>query len=168
MNFSLCENMLGFCSDSHISRNPYKTNRFLVAHTEQEICAIIWTSLFCIDKTCFPRPGHICDWICKNWSKLHKNWNSFYCWTLKLNSCAIPRNAKHIYSYRRPCLLSQTAFCCPCQTTKVHYRVLGPANSINKDVSGSYQCAADYCLDLSCRLSLFLSLTEDTALLFVS
>ena len=29
-------------------------------HTEQEIDAIIQTSVLCVDKTCFPRPGHIC------------------------------------------------------------------------------------------------------------
>ena len=27
-------------------------------HAEQEIGAIIQTSVFCVDKTCFPRPGH--------------------------------------------------------------------------------------------------------------
>ena len=38
-----------------------------------------------------------------------------------------------------------------------------PVNGINKVVS-----AANNCFDLSCGLSLFLSLTEDTALLSVS
>ena len=36
-----------------------KSNRFWVAHTEQERCPIIQTSVFCVDKICFPRPGHI-------------------------------------------------------------------------------------------------------------
>ena len=35
-----------------------KANKFWVARTEQEISAIIQTSVFCVDKTCFPRPGH--------------------------------------------------------------------------------------------------------------
>ena len=35
-----------------------KTNRFWIAHNKQEIGAIILTSLFCVDKTCFSRPGH--------------------------------------------------------------------------------------------------------------
>ena len=36
-----------------------KTNRIWIAHTEQEIGAIIQTSVFCVDKTCIPRPSHI-------------------------------------------------------------------------------------------------------------
>ena len=36
-----------------------KTNRCWIAHIGQEIGAIIQTSVFCVDKTCFPRPGHI-------------------------------------------------------------------------------------------------------------
>ena len=36
-----------------------KTYRFWIAHTEQEIGAIKRASIFCVDKTCFPRPGHI-------------------------------------------------------------------------------------------------------------
>ena len=41
-----------------------KTNRFWKAHTEQEISAIIQTSIFYVDKTCFPRHGHIYDFVC--------------------------------------------------------------------------------------------------------
>ena len=33
-------------------------NRFWIAYTEQEIGAIIYTSVFCVDKTHFPRPSH--------------------------------------------------------------------------------------------------------------
>ena len=35
-----------------------KTNRFWIAHTEQQICAIKRTRVFYVDKTCFPKPGH--------------------------------------------------------------------------------------------------------------
>ena len=35
-----------------------KTNRLWIAHNEQEISAIIRTSVFCVDKICFPRTGH--------------------------------------------------------------------------------------------------------------
>ena len=31
----------------------------LNTHTEQEIGTIIRTCVFCVDKTCAPRPGHI-------------------------------------------------------------------------------------------------------------
>ena len=30
-----------------------------IAHTQQEIDAIIRTNVFCVDKTCFLRPGYI-------------------------------------------------------------------------------------------------------------
>ena len=30
-----------------------------IAHTEKEIDTIIWIAVFCVDKTCFLRPGHI-------------------------------------------------------------------------------------------------------------
>ena len=36
-----------------------KINRFWIAQREQEICTIIRASIFCVDKTCFPRPSHI-------------------------------------------------------------------------------------------------------------
>ena len=36
-----------------------KTNGFCITHTEQEIGSIIWTSMFCADKICYPRPGHV-------------------------------------------------------------------------------------------------------------
>ena len=50
---------------------------------------------------------------------------------IKANSCT---NQKHqIHGYRWQSLLSQNAFCHPCQITKVHYRVLGPVNGTNKD-----------------------------------
>ena len=65
----------------------------------------------------------ICDWICENWSKLQKNWNLFYCWTSNLYSCTTQKHQTH--SYRWLSLLSHMAFCCPCQTTKVHYRAFG-------------------------------------------
>ena len=65
----------------------------------------------------------ICNWICKNRSKSNRNWNPFYCWTLKLNSCTNQKRLTH--GHRWPSLLSQTAFCHPCQNIKVHYRVFG-------------------------------------------
>ena len=45
---------------------------------------------------------------------------------------------------------------------------LGPVNGTNEDVSGTRLLSANDCLDLSHGLSLFLSLTKDTALLSVS
>ena len=39
-----------------------KTYRIQIAHTEQEIDAIIWMGVFCGDKTGFVRPGHICTY----------------------------------------------------------------------------------------------------------
>ena len=78
---------------------------------------------------------YVCDWIFKNWSKLHKNWNPIYCWTLNLNSCT---NQKHqTHGCRWPSLLSQIAFCCPCQPPRCTTGSLGPVNGINKDVSGA-------------------------------
>ena len=63
----------------------------------------------------------------------------------------------------------QTAYYRPCKTTNVHHRVCGASewHYFNKDVSGGRLPAND-CLDLSCGLNLFISLTEDTALLSVS
>ena len=49
--------MLSDYAEIHEELN--KTNRFLIAHTEQEIGTIIQTSVFYVDKTCFPRPSHI-------------------------------------------------------------------------------------------------------------
>ena len=77
----------------------------------------------------------MCDWICKNRSKSHKNWNPFYCWTLKVNSCTTQKRQTHGYKWQH--LLSQKAFRYPCLTTKVHYRVFGLVNGINKNVSGT-------------------------------
>ena len=39
-----------------------ETNRCWIAHRQQEIGVLIQTSVFCVDKTCFPRPGHICSY----------------------------------------------------------------------------------------------------------
>ena len=36
-----------------------ETKIFWIAHTEQDIIAIVWTSVLCVDKKDFPRPGHI-------------------------------------------------------------------------------------------------------------
>ena len=63
--------------------------------------------------------------------------------------------------HRRP-------FAIPVRSLKCTTGSLGPANGINKDMSGTMQTAANECLDLSHGLDLFLSLTEDTALLPVS
>ena len=68
---------------------------------------------------------------------------------------ALPRNAKHmaiygqVYFHRRP-------FAIPIRLPRCTTGSWGPVNGIAND-----------CLDLSCRLSLFLLLTEDTALLSV-
>ena len=35
-----------------------KLNRFLIAHTEQDVDAIIGTNVLCVENTCFPMPGH--------------------------------------------------------------------------------------------------------------
>ena len=45
------------CAAIHEEFN--KINRLWIAHIEQEIGVIIRTSVFCVDKTCFPRPDHI-------------------------------------------------------------------------------------------------------------
>ena len=48
-----------YYTEIHVEFN--KTNRVWIAHTELEIRAIIETRVFCVDKICFPRPGHICS-----------------------------------------------------------------------------------------------------------
>ena len=78
---------------------------------------------------------HICDRICKNRSKSHRNWNPLYCWTLKLNSCTNQKRLRH--GYRWPSLLSQTDFCQPVRPLSCTVGSLGPVNGINKDVSGT-------------------------------
>ena len=95
----------------------------------------------------------ICDWICNIWSKSHKNWNPFYCWTLHLNSCTTQIHQTH--GYRWPNLLSQMAFCSPNQTTEVHYRVFGGSEWHYYGCEWC-QTAANNCLDVSCGLSAFL------------
>ena len=61
-------------------------------------------------------------------------------------------------------LFSQVPFCRLCQTTKAHYTgSVEPVNDSNKDVAKWCQTAANNCLNLACGLSLFLTLTEDTA-----
>ena len=48
-----------------------------------DLCIVINSfDLRCKDVTLL----YVCDWICKNQSKSHKNWNPFYCLTLKLHS----------------------------------------------------------------------------------
>ena len=39
------------------------THRNWIAHTEKEIGTILRIGVFCVDKTCFLRPGHnlLCD-----------------------------------------------------------------------------------------------------------
>ena len=93
----------------------------------------------------------MCDQICKNQSKLHRNWNPFYCWILKLNSCTNQKRLTHWY--RWPSLLSQTAFAIPVRPLRCTTGPLGPVNGINKDVSGTRLLAYD-CLDLSHGFSL--------------
>ena len=44
-------------AESHEKFN--KTNRFWIADAKEEIHAIIQESVFCVDKTDFPRSGHI-------------------------------------------------------------------------------------------------------------
>ena len=41
---------------AEIHREFNKNNRFWLAHREQEIGALMRTSIFCVDKICFPKP----------------------------------------------------------------------------------------------------------------
>ena len=43
---------------AEIHEEFHKINRFWIAHTKQEIGAIIQTSVFFVEKTCFLKPGH--------------------------------------------------------------------------------------------------------------
>ena len=75
------------------------------------------------------------DWICKNQSKSHKNWNPIYCWTLHLNSCTTQKHQPH--GYRWPSLLSQSTFAIPVKPPRctICTGSVGPVNVISKDVS---------------------------------
>ena len=45
------------------AQNPKESNttyRNWIAYTGKEICTIVRIDVFCVDKTCFLRPGHIC------------------------------------------------------------------------------------------------------------
>ena len=75
----------------------------------------------------------ICDRICKNWSKSHRNWNPFYCWTFKLNSCT---NQKHMDIDGHVCF-HQRPFAIPVRPLRWTTGSLGPVNGINRDVSGT-------------------------------
>ena len=44
---------------AQIPKEFNEINRIWIAYTEKEICAIIRIGVFCVDKTCFLRPGHI-------------------------------------------------------------------------------------------------------------
>ena len=87
------------------------------------------------------------------------------CWTLNPHSCTTEKHQTH--DYRWSSLLSQMAFCWPCQTTEVHYRDFQPVKW-HWNRCEWCQTAANYHLNLFCGLSLFLSLTVDTALLSMS
>ena len=77
----------------------------------------------------------MCDWICKNWSKLHKKWNPFYCWALKLNSCT-NQKCRHMAIDGQVCF-HRRPFTIPCRPPRYTTGSLGPMNGINKDVSGT-------------------------------
>ena len=77
---------------------------------------------------------YLCDWIYKNHSKSHKNWNPIYCLTLILNSCAIQKHQTCGCIW--PSILSQTAFYCRVKPPRCITESVEPVNSINKDVSG--------------------------------
>ena len=92
-----------------------------------------------------------------NWYKSHKNWNQFYCFNAYI-SLALARNAKHVarYVFTEGLLLS-----------------LSDNQGALKDFWGQWMAVirmwvvpdcCQSCLDLSCRLSLILSLTKDTVL----
>ena len=68
----------------------------------------------------YPAGINICDWIYKNWPKCHKNWNPNYVLILMIHSYTVQRH--QLCGYRWPGLLSQTAFCRPCEAMLVHYR----------------------------------------------
>ena len=53
-----------------------KTNRLWTAHTEQEISAIIRTSVFCVDRTCFPDPVTYAHVQLKIATMLNKNYSN--------------------------------------------------------------------------------------------
>ena len=50
---------------------------------------------------------------------------------------ALPRNTKHIHSYRWPSLLSQMVFADTVKSPRCITGSVGPVNGINKDVSGA-------------------------------
>ena len=77
----------------------------------------LWPQTQIVHLSNTPSICFICDRICKNRSKSHRNWNRFYCWTLKLTSCTNQKCLTH--GYRWPSTLSQTAFFHPCQTIMV-------------------------------------------------
>ena len=73
---------------------------------------------------------------------------------------------KHMAIYRWPSLILQTAFCPPCQTMKVHYRVCAASKQhYNKDICGAKLLSTVVSAYVSGGLCLFLWLIEDTALL---
>ena len=83
------------------------------------------------------------------------------------STLVLPRNTKHMAIDGHSCF-HRRPFAIPVKPPRCTTGYLGAVNVINKDVSGTRLLPTTTDLDLFCGLSLFLSLTEDTALLSVS
>ena len=77
----------------------------------------------------------ICDWIYENRSKSHKNWNPFYCLTLKLHS-STPRHTKHMAKDGQVCF-HRRLFANPVKPQRCTTEPVRPLDGINKDVGGA-------------------------------
>ena len=42
----------------YVLKDFNSTNRFYIGDTKKKIGVIVWTCIFCVDKTSFLRPGH--------------------------------------------------------------------------------------------------------------
>ena len=76
-------------------------NIFSIAHTEQEIFAIIQTSVFCVDKTCFLRPHHIRSYISRAGTYKNENHRSLMVKSPKLKGVWGKISAPQAVSDRR-------------------------------------------------------------------
>ena len=77
----------------------------------------------------------ICDWICKNHPKLHKNWNPIYCWTLTY-TLVLSRNTKYMAIDGQVCF-HRWLFIDPVKPPWCTTGSGKPVNGINKEVSGA-------------------------------
>ena len=75
----------------------------------------------------------ICDWICKNHPKLHKNWNPIYCWTL---TYTLVLSNKYMAIDSQVCL-HRWLFIDPVKPPWCTTGSGKPVNGINKEVSGT-------------------------------